>query len=72
MASNVTIAVEGSKILIEIDGAQSFGPSGSGKTEVVGTTHGFTTIECEDRNIMLSVNAVVNIPKHLRVLTPKK
>ncbi len=44
---NVTMKVEGSKLVIEVDLSQDLGPSKSGKTVLIATTEG--NASCPDR-----------------------
>jgi hypothetical protein len=40
MAKNVTMRMEGKKLIIEIEMDQDFGPSKSGKTRIIASTEG--------------------------------
>ena len=40
MAKNVTMRLEGKKLIIEVEMDQDFGPSKSGKTRIIASTEG--------------------------------
>ncbi len=40
MAKNVTMRIEGKKLIIEVELDQDFGPSKSGKTRIIASTEG--------------------------------
>jgi hypothetical protein len=40
MAKNVTMRIEGKKLIIEVEMGQDFGPSKSGKTRIIASTEG--------------------------------
>jgi len=52
---NVSIKIEGAKLLIEVDLAQSFGPSSSGKSIVVASTEGNQPVGKDDIKIGLNI-----------------
>jgi hypothetical protein len=57
---NVTVTVEGGKLLIEIDGNRRLGQSKSGKTTVVASTRGNAQIGLPNGEVLfLGVNAYV-------------
>ena len=56
---NVEIEVQGSKIIITIDGAARLGPSASGKTVIVGTSGGNQPVAVEDATVFVGVNAYI-------------
>jgi len=55
MSKNVSIKVNGTKAIIELDLAQNFGASKSGKTDIIASTEGNITIPGTD--IKLGLNA---------------
>ena len=49
--NNVNVKVEGTKLILEIDGTVDLGPSSSGKTRMVATTSGNKKIQVGDREL---------------------
>jgi hypothetical protein len=54
---NVTVEVQGSTIVIKIDGTKDLGPSSSGKTRLVGSTQGNKQFTVAGRQVYLGINA---------------
>lgn len=53
---NVTMKVEGSKLMLEIDLSKSFGPSASGKTTIIASTEGNKAVPYQGKDIKLGLN----------------
>ena len=54
--NNVNVKVEGTKLILEIDGTVDLGPSSSGKTRMVATTSGNKKIQVGDRELHVGLN----------------
>jgi hypothetical protein len=48
MAKNVTMRIEGKKLIIEVEVDQDFGPSKSGKTRIIASTEGNISVPGDD------------------------
>lgn len=54
---NVSMQVEGNKLIITVDLAQDFGPSASGKNIIIATTEGNQSVPgAEDKGIKIGLN----------------
>ena len=53
---NVTMKVDGEKLIIEVDLAQDFGKSASGKTTIIASTCGNQALAALHDNIKVGVN----------------
>ncbi len=54
--TNCDLKVNGDKLVITVNLEETHGPSKTGKTTIVGTTHGFTTVDYQGEPISVSVN----------------
>lgn len=54
---NVNVVVQGTKMIITIDGSKDLGPSASGKTRLVASTQGNKQFVVGSRTLFLGINA---------------
>jgi len=52
---NVTTAVKGNKLVIEVDLSKNFGPSKSGKTVIIASTEGNQKVDGADAILGLNI-----------------
>jgi hypothetical protein len=55
MAKNVTMRIEGKKLIIEVEMDQDFGPSKSGKTRIIASTEGNISVP-GDQDVKIGLN----------------
>ena len=55
MAKNVTMRMEGNKLIIEVEMDQDFGPSKSGKTRIIASTEGNISVP-DDEDVKIGLN----------------
>jgi len=53
---NVTVKLDGSKLMIEVDTAKDFGPSKSGKTIIIASTEGNQKVNVAGQDVMIGLN----------------
>lgn len=53
---NVTVKLDGTKLLIEVDTAKDFGPSKSGKTIIIASTEGNQKVNVAGQDVMIGLN----------------